>query len=70
MSTLSPPQAALIARGVYLLQDQTVSQTHANDDLLGSEEMFGVTDSSRSTGPQRGPPREDRCQAGRFVLLT
>ena len=50
MNALSPSQAASIARGVYFLLDQTVSEAAARADLLGCEGMFSVEDRSRFTG--------------------
>ena len=54
MSTLSPRQAAAIARGVYFLLDQSFSESAARHDILGSEGMFTVNDSSRFVGRSGG----------------
>lgn len=54
MSTLTPDQAAAIARGVYFLRDQTVSESVAQRDILGSEGLFNVTDGSRFEGNSGG----------------
>lgn len=50
MNTLAPDQAAAIARGVYFLRDQTVRESVAQRDVLGSEGLFNVTDDSRFEG--------------------
>lgn len=50
MNTLTPDQAAAIARGVYFLRDQTVRESIAQRDVLGSEGLFNVTDDSRFEG--------------------
>lgn len=54
MSTLTPRQAAAIARGVYFLLDQTVSESVARHDPLGCEGMFTVNDGSRIVGRSGG----------------
>lgn len=54
MSTLTPAQSAAIARGVYFLLDQTVSESVARHDPLGCEGMFTLTDDSRFTGRSGG----------------
>lgn len=50
MNTLTPDQAAAIAKGVYFLRDQTVRESIAQRDVLGSEGVFNVTDDSRFEG--------------------
>lgn len=54
MSTLTPTQAAAIARGVYLLQDQSVAEAAARGDRLGCEGLFSVNDDARFTGRSGG----------------
>lgn len=54
MNTFTPSRAAAIARGVYALIDQSVSQAECQGDLLGCEGMFNVVDVSRFTGRSGG----------------
>jgi len=50
MNTLTPKQAATIARGVYELRSQTVAETTKLDISLGCEDNFTVHEDSRFTG--------------------
>lgn len=50
MNELSPTQAALIARGVYALREDSVSSAHDRGTVFGCEEMFHINDSSRFRG--------------------
>lgn len=50
MHTFTPTQAAEIASGVYLLQNDSVSTVHEFGGRLGCEDMFAVSDQSRFTG--------------------
>lgn len=54
MSTLTPKQAAAIARGVYFLLDKTVGEAHDRGLSLGCEGMFGVGNDSRFIGRSGG----------------
>lgn len=54
MTTLTPLQAAHIARGVYTLLDQTVGEARERGDLFGCEGLFTVGEESRFTGRSGG----------------
>lgn len=54
MSTLTPKQAAAIARGVYFLLDKSVSEAQSRGLSLGCEGMFHIGDDSRFTGRTGG----------------
>jgi len=50
MSTLTPTQAAVLARGVYKLRENSVSDMRERGQTLGCEGMFTVDDGSRFQG--------------------
>lgn len=50
MNELTPSQAALIARGVYRLREDSVRTVHERGQSLGCEELFHVSDDSRFQG--------------------
>ena len=50
MSTLTPTQAAVLARGVYKLRENSVSDMRERGQTLGFEGMFTVDDGSRFQG--------------------
>ena len=50
MSTLTPTQAAVLARGVYKLRENSVSDMRDRGQTLGCEGMFTVDDGSRFQG--------------------
>lgn len=50
MSTLTPSQAAIMARGVYRLRENSVTTMRDRGQTLGCEGMFSVDDSSRFQG--------------------
>jgi hypothetical protein len=54
MTALTPQEAARMARGVYLLREQTVSAVHSSKSDLGCEGLFKVDDSSRLVGSSGG----------------
>lgn len=54
MSTLTPMQAAAMARGVYFLLDKSVSEARDRGLSLGCEGMFQVGDDSRFCGRTGG----------------
>lgn len=54
MPTLSPREAARIARGVYVLLDQTVAQARERGDRFGCEDLFRVGDDARFSGRSGG----------------
>jgi len=54
MSTLTPKQAAAIARGVYFLLDRSVSEVKDRGLSLGCEGMFHVGDDARFIGRTGG----------------
>jgi len=56
MSDLTPPQAAAIASGVYLLRESTVSELRGIQAPLGCEGMFAVADDGRFMGKSGAGP--------------
>lgn len=54
MGTLTPREAAAIARGVYNLMDKSVTQAHDRGLSLGCEGKFAISDDSRFTGRSGG----------------
>jgi triacylglycerol lipase len=54
VSTLTPRNAAAIARGVYYLLDKSVEQAQGRGLSLGCEGMFTVSDDSRFLGRSGG----------------
>jgi triacylglycerol lipase len=54
MTALTPQEAARMARGVYLLREQTVSAVQSSNAELGCEGLFKVDDSSRFVGASGG----------------
>lgn len=54
MSTLTVERAAAIAYGVYALIDQTIDQSIARGDVLGSEGFFAVGEGTRFQGRSGG----------------
>ena len=54
MTALPPNEAARMARGVYLLREQTISAMHGGNTELGCEGLFKVDDSSRFVGASGG----------------
>jgi triacylglycerol lipase len=54
MTALTPQEAARMARGVYLLREQTVSAVQSSNSDLGCEGLFKVDDSSRFVGTSGG----------------
>jgi len=50
MNEFTPSQAALIARGVYRLREDSVGAVHDRGQSLGCEDMFQIADSSRFQG--------------------
>ena len=54
MTALTPQEAARMARGVYLLREQTVSAVQSSKSELGCEGLFKVDDSSRFVGASGG----------------
>lgn len=54
MSTLTPDQAAAIARGVYALRDQSVAEAVDRGEELGIKDLFAINDGSRFAGTSGG----------------
>lgn len=56
MPTLTPPQAAAMASGVYQLRTSTLGELREEQGLLGCEDMFSVGDNARFQGKSGAGP--------------
>jgi pimeloyl-ACP methyl ester carboxylesterase len=54
MPTLTPPEAAAIATGVYRMRTNTISALHRQEEVLGFEDLFLADDASQFQGRSGG----------------